>query len=425
MNKKLRIHGVAVLSAVGLAVLGPGSVPAAAAPPTNMAIRWNATMLAVFQSAGLPAPAAIRLGAIVQAAVFDAVNGIEGRYTPIHVQPAAPDDASPKAAVAAAAYEALSHLVAGQGSILEPALASSIDSLDEHDAEAVAAGIAWGTEVADEVLAWRAADGFGATPPPYNFDTTPGQWQPTPGGTGAPKFRTLATTQPFALNSPSQLRPAGPPALTSARYTRDFNEVKSMGGLNGSGRTPYQTETATFWQVDTPVAMWDRVADTLAYNSHFNLLRTARLLAQVNIATADALIAVFDAKNAFNAWRPVTAIVEANLDGNPDTDADSAWLPPTDHALLPGIPVSSLRSEQRGRFDPRHCVRRWHELHRHVCRSARRAAQLHHFSAAVAQIADARVLAGFHFRFSCDDASVMGRQTAGLVMSKLMLQVRD
>ena len=191
----------------------------------------------------------------------------------------------------------------------------------------IASGLAWGKSVGDQTVAWRNADGFSTAPPAYIFSSAPGQYQPTPGGTGAPKFRSLATTTPFALTSPSVFRPAGPPALTSARYTASFNEVKALGGLTSTTRTVYQTETAKFWQADTPVAMWDRVADALAPTSHLNLLATARLLAQVNIAIADATIAVFDAKNFYNFWRPATAVVEADADGNPNTAADATWLP--------------------------------------------------------------------------------------------------
>ena len=390
-----------------------------------MALRWNSTMLAVFQAAGVSAPAANRLGAIVQAAVFDAVNGIERSYTPIHVQPAAPDDASPGAAAAAAADEALSHLVSGQGTLLDAALAASLDSLADDDAQAVADGLTWGRNVAGQILAWRAGDGFSAIPPDYVFSTAPGQWQPTPGGSGAPRFRTLATTTPFALTSPSQFRPSGPPALTSDGYTRDYNEVKAMGGATDSARTAYQTQTATFWQVDTPVAMWDRVADTLASDRHLNLLRTARLLALVNISIADALIAVFDAKNAFNWWRPVTAIVNADLDGNPNTAADVGWLPmlvtpyfqeyPSAHSGVSSAAAvvlatvfgddTSFTVTSAGLADAER--------------------SFSSFSDAVAQVADARVFAGFHFRFSCDDAAVMGRLTANQVMATLMLRASD
>src|SRR4029077_7266670 len=118
-----------------------------------------------------------------------------------------------------------------------------------------------------------------ATPPPYTFLTTAGEWQPTPGPTtGPPRVRTLATPRPFALTSPSEFRPGGPPALTSALYATDLTELMKMGGATSATRTPLQTETARFWQLDTPPAQWDRVADTLAMDHHLSLIKTARLL---------------------------------------------------------------------------------------------------------------------------------------------------
>src|SRR5216684_406949 len=217
----------AVIACFATFATAGGGVPVALAAPNNVVIDWNQTMLSTFQAAALPPPVANRLGAIVQSAVFDAVNGIENRYTPIHVKPGAPDEADPHAAVAGAAYETLVRLLPSQVGPLSAALSASLgDQADEGDAASVAAGLAWGKSVGDQVFAWRSADGFSAAPPPYTFSSAPGQYQPTPGGSGPPKFRTLATTTPFVLTSPSQFRPAGPPALTSDRYAASFNEVK-------------------------------------------------------------------------------------------------------------------------------------------------------------------------------------------------------
>jgi PAP2 superfamily len=426
MSSRVRVSVVAVVVAFGIAAWPAGSIRPVEAAPLNMAVEWNRTMLSAFAAANVPAPAANRLGAVVQAAVFDAVNGIQRRYQPIHVQPAAPEDASPKAAAAAAAHEALVTLFPGQSASLDAAFAGSLQAITEGgDVASIADGIAWGKTVADDVLAWRATDGFNAPPPPYVFSTEPGQWQPTPGGTGAPRFRTLATTTPFGLTSPSQFRPAGPPALSSARYTQDFHEVKALGGLGSTVRTDPQTQTAIFWQVDTPVAMWDRVADSLAVGAHLDLLRTARLLALVNISIADALIAVFDAKNAFNSWRPVTAIVAADLDGNPATAADPTWLPllvtpyfqeyPSAHSGVSSAAASVLASV----FGDDTSFTVTSAGLPGVERS------FTSFAAAVEQVADARVWAGFHFRFACDDAAVMGTQVANYVASHVMLPARD
>ena len=277
-------------------------------------------MLAALATAKVPAPASMRLGAIVQAAVFDAVNGIEPA---VHPNPRRARSASRGITTGGGGRRCL-HGARVSVSISEPTLdadlAASVAALrgNYHGSSSpIGLGLSWGDSVAAQIVAWRSTDGFSSPPSPYLPGTSPGDWQPTPGGSGLPKFQTLATTTPFALTSPSQFRPAGPPALTSAEYTRDFNEVKAFGGATSSARTPYQTETATFWQLDTPTDMWDRVADSLAQENHLNLLKTARLLAFVNLAEADASFAVWDAKTTFNFWRPVTAIAQAALDGNP------------------------------------------------------------------------------------------------------------
>ena len=426
MRPGLRIGALSAAVTLGLMVASAGPFDSVRAAPDNMVADWNQIMLSSLAAANVPPPSGNRLGGIVQAAVFDAVNGIERRYQPIHVQPAAPDDASPKAAAASASHTALVDLFPTQRPTLDAAFAASLASLrDDEDAQSIADGAAWGESVAGQIIAWRAADGFNATPPPYVFSSVPGQWQPTPGGSGAPKFRSLATTTPFALTSPSQFRPAGPPALASARYAQDFNEIKALGGLTSTLRTPYQTQTAEFWQLDTPTAMWDRVADTLALEHHLNLLQTARLLALTNISIADATIAVWDAKNAYNFWRPVTAIADASLDGNPDTSADPTWQPllttpyfqeyPSAHSGVSSAAATVLSSFFGDATDFTVTSSGMPGVDR----------SFSSFSQAVGQVADARVLAGFHFRSSCDDAIVLGTAVATYVQAKLMLPAQD
>ena len=398
----------------------------AQAAPDNMVVDWNQTMITTLETANYPPPAANRLGGIIQAAIFDAVNGIERRYTPIHVAPAAPSDASPRAAVASAGHEALVTSFPAQKASLDAAFAASLQTIgDDENDRAIADGVAWGSTVADQILAWRAGDKFSSTPPPYVFSSAPGQYQPTPGGVGPPKFRTLAITTPFALNSPSEFRPTGPPALTSARYAQDFNEVKALGGLTSTVRTAYQTETAKFWQFDLGLAQWDRVADTLIVEHHKNLLQSARILALTDIAVTDTIIALFDAKNFYNSWRPVTAIVNADVDGNPDTTADPTWLPllvtpyfqeyPSAHVGTSSAAASVLAS-----FFGEDANLTFTSVGLPgVTRT------FTNFDAAVAQISDARVFAGFHFRFSCDDASIMGAEVAEAVRTRLMQPVGD
>jgi hypothetical protein len=415
MKRRLVLSALAVVVAVGGVLAAPGSGFAArSSGHTNVAIDWNAIMLGTFATAGVAAPVSTRMGAIVQAAVFDAVNGIETRYTPIHVAPAAPDGSSPQAAVIGASYTAQALLFPAQKAALNADLAASIAAISDDGSEpSVANGLAWGTSVASQIVAWRSTDGFTATLPLYVFGTAPGDWQMTVGGSGPPKFRTLATTTPFALTSPSQFRPAGPPALDSAKYATDLKEVKAIGSATSTVRTTDQMVTAKFWQADTPIDMWDRVADSLAQENHFNLMRTARLLAFLNIAEADAAIAVWDAKNKFNFWRPETAI------------GDPTWAPllptpyfqeyPSGHSGVSSAAATILASF----FGPDAQFTVTSNGLPGVNRS------FTSFSGAIAQVADARVFAGFHFRFSCNDATQMGVQVANYAESTLMQKVSD
>jgi membrane-associated phospholipid phosphatase len=398
---------VAVSGAVGAS--GSRIVTVRAAEKSNAVIDWNRILLTTLATAGTQPPPGTRVGAIVQSAVFDAVNGIEPQYTAIHVAPAAPSGASRQAAAAAAAYTALVAMFPLQKATLDADLAASLSAMKNDEAGAsIADGLAWGGSVATQILTWRKTDGFSTILPTYVPGTAPGDWQPTPGGSGDPKFRSLAITTPFALTSPSQFRPAGPPALTSALYLRDLAEVKAFGNATSVVRTPFQTETAKFWQLDNPTDMWDRVADTLAIEHHFNLVRSARLLAFVNVAEADAASAVWDAKNTFNFWRPITAI------------GDPTWAPlmttpyfqeyPSGHSGVSSAAATVLASFFGNETDFTVTSNGLPGVTR----------SFSSFSDGVAQVTDARVFAGFHFRFSCNDAAATGAQVANYAESTLM-----
>ena len=257
--------------------------------------------------------------------MFNAVNGIERRYAFYHVAPAAPRGASRAAAAVSAAYTTLVALIPGQKPLFDAQLAATLAQISDNPSDpgrSVQRGLAWGRAVATDILTWRATDGFAAAPPPYVIGTAPGDWQPTPplflAPPAAPLFRQFATMTPFALTSPAQFAPPGPPPLTSARYARDLAQVQALGSAASTTRTAEQTQTAIFWQDDTPAAMWNRVAGQLAQARHATLIGNARLLAQLNIALADATIAIWNAKNIYNSWRPVTAI---------RAGADPAWTP--------------------------------------------------------------------------------------------------
>ena len=389
--------------------------PPAAGP--DVVTDWNRTMIAGLEAANPPPPMASRIGAIVQTSVFDAVNGIERRYTSIHVEPAAPRGASRAAAAASAAYTALVALIPAQKPIFDQQLDATLAQIT-HDPsnpdQSVVRGLDWGTTVANDILAWRANDGINAVLPPYVPGTAPGDYQPTPPLFGPPLFRQFANMTPFALKSPSQFLPAGPPPLSSPRYARDLAEVQALGSATSTVRTPDQTQTAVFWQVDTPAAMWNRVADDLADADGTTMTQNARLLALMNIGLADATIGIWNAKNHFDAWRPVTAI-RASLDPN--------WTPLLTTPAFQEYPsahsgVSAAAAAVLASFYGNHTS--------FTVTSAGLPGverDFDSFSSSVSQIEDARIYAGFHFRFSCVDGAVLGASVGAYVLSHTAVPV--
>src|SRR5215468_262375 len=286
-GKERARHRTALVAAVaGLVVPLAATLPATASAPAagttqaDTVTQWNLTMIAGLEAAAIPPPPSARIGAIVQASVFDAVNGIDHRYAYYHVPPAAPPGTSRAAAAAGAADTALTALIPAQKPLFDAQLTATLAQLSDDPSrpgQAVRRGLAWGQKVANNILAWRADDGFTAPPPPYAVGSAPGDWQPTPpaflGPPAAPLFRQFATMTPFALTSPAQFAPPGPPPLVGARYAQDLAEVQALGSATSTVRTAEQTQTAIFWQNDTPAAMWNRVADQLAQANDLPLAR--------------------------------------------------------------------------------------------------------------------------------------------------------
>ncbi|HEY2665139.1 MAG TPA: vanadium-dependent haloperoxidase, partial [Candidatus Binataceae bacterium] len=288
---------------------------------------WNQVMLkAVLTAPVTPAPVSTRVAAIVQAGVFDAVNGIDRRYTPIYVPPFGPSGASEGAAAVQAAYANLVRLFPAQQDKFDQQRTASLAAIKDSKS-AIQAGVAWGQSVADQIWTWRSQDGFSNTVSPYLGGTQAGQWRPTPPANAPGLVPQLATTTPWVLRSPSQFRPPGPPAMTSDQYTADFNETKLMGSAASTSRTADQNLYATFWQVGNPPDYWDQVATSVAAQHKFSLVQNARVLAMVNLGIADSIIGCWDAKYTYSFWRPITAIQLGDLDNNPATLADGGWVP--------------------------------------------------------------------------------------------------
>src|SRR6266576_3806747 len=295
--------------------------------PVNAVIEWNRTLLAIVRTPGAQ-PATIhstRSFAILHAAIYNAVNNIDPKFTPYLVRlPDVPRSASEIAAADEAAHDVLVFLYPACQASLDMELEQDLALLPDNERKTQ--GIAVGQAVDGQLLAARSADGANVTPPPYVPGTQPGDYQLTPPNFAPADFTQWPQVTPFALEQANEFRPGPPPALTSALYTEAFNEVKSLGFINSTTRTAEQTQIGQFWNGNIQ-DFWNEIAQTAALQRNLNLEHSARLFALLNISLADTAIAFFDAKYTYNFWRPVTAIRLAATDGNPQTDPDPTWLP--------------------------------------------------------------------------------------------------
>ncbi|MFG0284529.1 MAG: GC-type dockerin domain-anchored protein [Phycisphaerales bacterium JB039] len=301
---------------------------AAGAAGADVVTDWNTAVLDAIEATRTNPPMASRAMATMHAAVYDAVNGIGGRYLPYRVETAPPAHASREAAVAQAAHDTLVALFPTQAAAVDTLLDASLSAIPAGPGRD--AGVAQGAFVAAEILAWRALDGSAASKP-YTPTPEPGRWRPTPPGFIAALLPQWPDVTPFAMTSGSQFRPPAPPPLISPEYTAAFDEVKAVGRFDSATRTADQTEIARIWEggvgTPTPPGQWNQIAQTLAAARGNTLEQNARMFALLNISLADAAISAWDCKYTYDYWRPVTAIQLADTDGNPDTIADPDWLP--------------------------------------------------------------------------------------------------
>ncbi len=382
---------------------------------------WSHIAFDAARAAGISPLVTTRANAIVQASIFDAVNGIERRYEAIHVQPAAPPGASRRAAAVQAAYANLIRLFPAQAATFTESRASSLAAIASgpalENSVSIRRGIDWGQRVADGIWQWRSTDGFSTVLPLFLGGSAPGQWRPTPPGLLPGAGLQFASMVPWVMHSPSQLRPPGPPALNSSSYSADFNEVKAMGALN-SPRTAEQTLYSLFWGSTSP-SDWGRVALSLAAQRHLSVSAINRLMAALTLGMADAGISCYEAKYAYNFWRPITAIRFAASDGNPETVEDMAWTPllitppfpeyPSAHSCISGAAarVLAINFGANTAFS----------VDAEISPGVRIERQFSSFDAALEEVNNARIFGGIHFRFACDDGQTLGIAVADLVLS--------
>jgi hypothetical protein len=383
----------------------------------DVVIQWNQAVIAAIQADKLSIGPESRDLAIVQTAIYDAVDAIDHYASDFHVHAHARGKTSPVAAAAAAGLVTASSLFPNDTALFQTAYQGSL--ADVPSGPARTRGIALGTSVGEKTLISRANDGSNAVVN-YTPGTAPGDWQPTP-----PKFAPAQTPQwglvkPFALKSGSQFRPPPPPALTSAAYTAAFNETKDFGLVNSTVRTPAETEVARFWEgkAGTPglPGYWNEIAESAAESRGNTLDQNARLFAQLNVAVADAVIGHFDAKYTYNRWRPITAIQLAGETGNPNTVADPTWQPllntPPNPSYVSGHGVvSGAASTVLAHFFGTDNVS--------VSLTSDDLTGVTHsftsFSAAAAEAENSVVWGGIHFRFDVTAGQTLGQSVARFV----------
>lgn len=373
-------------------------------------LEWNEIALAGVMAARQLPPDAARSMAMVHVAMFDAVNAIERRYKPIAHDGRPARAASPEAASIAAAHAVLSRLFPGQAPALDAAYGASLSRIAESDEKA--AGVALGREAASRCLEMRAQDGAGA-PGTYRPRTRPGVYFPTI----HPISSEWASVKPWVMSGAAQFRPP-PPRLDASDWSRDLEEIHVLGGRASAVRNAEQTDVARFWAITGP-ASWNPIVRSLARSRSSNLLDNARLFALANVAATDAFIAVFDAKYAYEFWRPVTAIRHSGL--------DTAWLPLVDTPMHPEYPCAHCISAAavatvleahfgRGTIAP---VIMTSPTAPGVTRTWTRIADF------VQEVKDARVWGGVHYRTSTEVGERMGRRIGELAVRRFAAPIDE
>jgi hypothetical protein len=347
-------------------------------------------------------------------AIYRAVNAITKKYPASGSNLGAASDASVDAAVAAAAYATLKPLVPLKEGDIESKYQATLAKIP--DGKSKTDGIAVGMKAASEILAARADDGYGALEN-YRPYTIPGVYVPTV----IPLVSHWPQRKPWVMTSASQFRPGPPPDLKSELWARDYNEVKAIGRKANSPRTPEQTDIARFWEATGPT-IYHGVIRSVAEMPDREITRNARFLMAMTQAMDDAIIAVFDAKYHYNFWRPITAIRNADIDGNDATERDSSWTPfintpmhpeyPCAHCIVSGtvgtivqaeigdtpVPVLATNSPTAG-----NAKRTWMKIEDFM-----------------QEVSNGRIYDGVHYRTSAEVGTAMGRKIGAAAAAKYL-----
>ena len=411
-----RTWGALTVAVLGIGLLTPGTSFASSTPPSATArgpaviSGWNDIAVSTLAGDTTTQPVEdILYMAFVQAAVYNAVVGVEGRYEPYRFHVQAPRGSSAQAAAVAAAHKVLVTYVPSAQADLDAHYAESLAQIS--DGTAKTRGIAFGTGAADSLIRLRAHDGRNA-PIVFAQPPAPGVWRPTPPAQAPMSAPWLGFVTPLLVHSATQFAPPAPPALTSARYSRDFAEVKALGSLNSTARTPDQTSTAQFFS-GNPLVQYNAALRDQVTVRHLDIAGAARMFAAIDMSVADAEITVWHAKYIHGLWRPVTAIGLADTDGNPATSPDPTWAPMITTPPYPEYPSgynafnSTVAHGLQNLFQTRH-------LQLTLTSTAAPGVQRHYDcgGALLQDVVDARVWQGIHFRTADTAARDVGEQLA-------------
>jgi hypothetical protein len=432
--RRRRFIGAAALVVGTLAtVAAVGAAAPPAATPATEVTHWNEIAVSTIinlppRAGGAPPAAQVEVG-MVQGAVYDAVNAVTPKHhRPYLLKRRFGATASKEAAAATAAYAVLKNIVSTvPASIPFPTREGVLGSLESEYAGSLAAipdspfkrmGIEAGTAAAEAMIAARENDGrFG--PSQWVPNSAPGHWQPLLDAAGQPILDPtpwVGLVKPFLMTSSSQFRTAGPNALSSAAWATEFNEVKMLGAANSSVRTTEQTYIARWWQ-STPVLSWNAVARDLIGRRQLDLVDSARLLAMENLAAADAAINCWNDKYYWDFWRPWNAIPRAAEDGN-DATEPATWTAlitapypehPSGHLCLDGAHTQVLRMFFPDAVDGGFQITSTSAL---LLATDPRTRSFASFSQALAEVTEARIWAGLHYRTADLQAQQLGRNVA-------------
>ena len=411
-----QMRGAGLLMAAAVLLASTVAAPARADTVTD----WNAiATTAIVATAGQSPHASTPSFAMVQGAVYDAVNAIDRGHRPYIAAPPADRSGSKRAAAATASFRVLAGLFPSQLPTLQPLYDASLAAIPEGPSRD--GGVAAGEAAAAAMLAARANDGRGGQFT-FIFGSEPGDWRPSPPGFGLDPAPWVGNVRPFLVPSTAMLLSDPPNPLTSEAYTEDFDEVKRLGAIDSTARTADQTEAAIFWQDHGP-ALWNRVFRALSASKELSIVDNARLFAMTNLAAADGAIGCWYSKYHWRFWRPMMAIREAGSDGNPATDADPTWTPlfdpatpqfgsplanppfpehPAGHGCVSGAIVHVLQdffgTDKIG-FSA-------------VSNRTRTTRSFDRLSDALKEVIDARVWGGIHFRAADVQGAVLGKKVA-------------